>query len=92
MHYFKDNLINIVFFLGVKILTIVGSDQPLDNIRSSGQELIIKFKSYSIKGPFRMNNTQATFLMSYETDYISNLIYIYIGYSVYINHSMLIVQ
>ncbi|CAI6368736.1 unnamed protein product [Macrosiphum euphorbiae] len=54
----------------VKISTIVGSDLPLDVIRSSGQELIIKFKSYFTNGPFRMNNTQAKFLMSYETEYI----------------------
>ncbi|XP_029345465.1 cubilin isoform X2 [Acyrthosiphon pisum] len=54
----------------VKISTIVGSDLPLDDIRSSGQELIIKFKSHLINGPFRMNNTQAKFLISYETDYI----------------------
>jgi len=54
----------------VKISTIVGSDLPLDVIRSSGQELIIKFKSYFTNGPFHMNNTQAKFLMSYETEYI----------------------
>jgi len=71
---------DIGFFLGVKISTIVGSDLPSEDIRSSGQELIIKFKSHFINGPFRMNNTQAKFLMSYETDYIGNLINNYIGY------------
>lgn len=64
----------------MKISTIVGSDLPLDDIRSSGQELIIKFKSHFKNGPFRMNNTQAKFLMSYTTDYIGNLINNYIGY------------
>ncbi|XP_029345463.1 cubilin isoform X3 [Acyrthosiphon pisum] len=54
----------------VKISTIAGSDLPLDVIKSSGQELIIKFKSYFTNAPFRMNNTQATFLMSYKTEYI----------------------
>lgn len=64
----------------MKISTIFGSDLPLDDIRSSGQELIIKFKSRFTNGPFRMNNTQAKFLISYETKYIGNLINNYIRY------------
>lgn len=61
------------------ISTIVGSDIPLNVIRSSGQELIIKFKSHFINGRYRMNNTQATFLMSYKTEDKGNFTINYIG-------------
>lgn len=53
--------------------TIFGSDLPLKPILSSGKELVIKFKSHIRDGPYHMNNTQATFLMSYHTEYIGNL-------------------
>lgn len=58
----------------MKISTIFGSDLPLNEFRSSGQELIIKFKSHIINGSNRMNNTNAKFLFSYHTKYIGNLI------------------
>jgi len=74
----KNDFYVIVIFLGVKISTIFGSDLPLNEFRSTGQELIIKFKSHIINGPNRMNNTNAKFLFSYHTNYIGNLINIYI--------------
>jgi len=56
-------------FLGVLILTVFGSNLPQNPIKSSGQELVIKFKSHFRDGPFYLKNTDAKFLLTYDTEY-----------------------
>uniref|UniRef100_A0A2H8TEF1 Cubilin n=1 Tax=Melanaphis sacchari TaxID=742174 RepID=A0A2H8TEF1_9HEMI len=53
----------------VLILTIFGSNFPSTPIKSSGQELVIKFKSHFRNGPFYLKNTDAKFLLTYHTIY-----------------------
>lgn len=57
------------YFLGVLLLTVFGSDLPPNPIKSSGQELVIKFKSHISDGPFYLKNTDAKFLLTYDTEY-----------------------
>jgi len=61
------------YFLGVLLLTIFGSDLPPKPIKSSGQELVIKFKSHFRNGPFYSKNNDAKFLLTYDTEYNSKL-------------------
>ncbi|KAL5234243.1 hypothetical protein ACI65C_001653 [Semiaphis heraclei] len=53
----------------VLLLTVFGSDLPPNPIKSSGQELVIKFKSHISDGPFYLKNTDAKFLLTYDTEY-----------------------
>jgi len=69
------------YFLGVLLQTIFGSNLPPNPIKSSGQELVIKFKSHFRDGPFYLKNTDAKFLLTYDIEYnskFSNLIHIVI--------------
>ncbi|XP_050435751.1 cubilin [Adelges cooleyi] len=51
------------------ITKVFGSNSPASPIRSSGQELVIKFKSVPKSGPFTSKSNNAKFLLSYETEY-----------------------
>ncbi|XP_022177373.1 cubilin-like [Myzus persicae] len=55
----------------ILLLTIFGSNLPPNPIKSSGQELVIKFKSHFRNGPFYLKNTDAKFLLTYDTEYNS---------------------
>lgn len=63
-----------MFFSGISVLTIFGSNLPSNPIKSSAQELVIKFKSHLRNGPFYLKNTDAKFLMTYNTEYDSKLL------------------
>lgn len=67
------------YFLGVLLVTIFGSDVPPKPIKSSGQELVIKFKSHFRNGPFYSKNTDAKFLLTYDTEYNSKFKILYKG-------------
>ncbi|XP_050535178.1 cubilin [Daktulosphaira vitifoliae] len=52
----------------IQIAKIFGSNLPNTTIKSSSSEMIIKFKSYSMSGPFASKNS-AKFLLSYSSIY-----------------------
>jgi len=64
-----------IFFLGLIISKIFGSNTPSTPIKSSGRELVIKFKSQIKNGPFYLKNIQAKFLLSYVSEYNGNIHY-----------------
>jgi len=64
-------MIIMFFFSGILVLTVFGSNLPSNPIKSSGQELVIKFKSHLRNGPFYLKNTDAKFLLTYNTEYDS---------------------
>lgn len=51
------------------ISQIFGSDLPSKPIKSSGRELVVKFKSHVKSGPFFMKNLQAKFVLTYWSEY-----------------------
>lgn len=58
----------VVFFIGILLTKIFGSNAPSTPIKSSGQELVIKFKS-QISGPYNAKNNQQKFFINYDSEY-----------------------
>jgi len=52
---------------------IFGSNVPSTPIKSSGQELVIKFKSQVLNGPFYVKDIQPKFLINYYAEYNGKL-------------------
>lgn len=75
--------LNIIAFVSETLLTkIFGSNIPSQQIKSSGPQLLIKFKSYPKNGHLLTDIQQGKFLIKYQSEYNGKENYHTLHYSV----------